>query len=364
MSRYLWLAVPIALIAIAGPTAEQRVVGCCPSPPLGKLVVNADQSVILLWDAATRTEHFIRRASFKGDAADFGFMIPSPSKPELAESGNEAFPTLEKLTEPEVKFARLPRGGGCGGCGCDEYKSTAPGAKNQLSTPDSVRVLAEKDVAGFRAAVLEATSAAALTDWLSKNGYAYSPQIEEWARPYIAQKWKITALKVAKREAGPDVSASALRLSFQTDRPLFPYREPDAASAAKSLGVNSRLLRIYFLADARFKGELTADQPWTGKAAWAGKVRPEDRTRVLGLLGLPATSGPAEWYLTEFEDPWPYRAAPADVYFARDDNQADVRREPITQYIAANSRPDGTFFVLACAFVLVPLLNRVRRWWS
>ena len=41
------------------PTARS----CC-AVSSGKPVVNADQSVIIIWDAATKTQHFIRRASF------------------------------------------------------------------------------------------------------------------------------------------------------------------------------------------------------------------------------------------------------------------------------------------------------------
>lgn len=361
MFRYRWLVVPVAVLVVGHLAAPRPADGCCPAPPSGKPVVNADQTVILLWDAATKTEHFIRKASFKSDAADFGFIIPSPGQPELAESGNAAFPALQKLTEPEVVTKPMPRGGG--GCGCADKSTRAmPGA-----AADTVRVLDRKLVAGFQAAVLEATSAAALTDWLRTNGYAYSPEIEAWAKPYIAAGWKMTALKVAKGagDAAPkDVSASALRLSFKTDRPLFPYREPDPTSAAKALGADHRLLRIYFLADARYRGEMTPESPWTGRVAWAGLLRAEDRTQLLGQLGLPAGTGPDHWWLTEFEDQWPYRAAPADVYFARDADQADVRRPPVVQYVAVPQRPDGSAYLLVAALVLTPVLSRLRRWWG
>src|SRR5881296_2056014 len=80
---------------------------CCPAPPQGKPVVNADQTVVIIWDAATKTQHFIRQASFKSEADDFGFLVPTPSQPELEESGNETFPFLLKLTEPEKK--KVPR---------------------------------------------------------------------------------------------------------------------------------------------------------------------------------------------------------------------------------------------------------------
>lgn len=355
MSRSIPFLLLAALLVSVGPDPARS---CCPAPPSGKPVVNADQTVILLWDPATKTQHFIRKASFKSDADDFGFLVPSPSKPELAESGNEAFPVLQKLTEPEVRTVSRPRGGGCG---CSEYKSTGKVA----ATPDAVQVLDRKLVAGFDAAVLEATSAKALTDWLKEHGYAYSPEIAAWAEPYIKDKWKITALKVARgADKDKTVAASALRMSFQTDQPLFPYREPDPTGPAKSLGASRRLLRIYFLADGRYQGELTRETPWTGKVAWAGKVSPEQRAQVLEQLRLPAGTGPVDWYLTEFEDPWPYRAAPADVYFSRDPSQADVRREPIVQYVAVPTPPDGSVYLLAVAVAISPFLARVRRFWK
>src|SRR4051794_6379519 len=117
---YLSLALPGALlvaILVCDPAPA-----CCPAPPSGKPVVNADQTVILIWDAAKKTQHFIRKASFKSDADDFGFLVPSPSRPELNESGNEAFAVLSRLTEPEVITRQRPRGGA--GCACSD---SAPG---------------------------------------------------------------------------------------------------------------------------------------------------------------------------------------------------------------------------------------------
>jgi hypothetical protein len=114
-----WFALPVAgailLLFLWGFAAP----ACCPVPPAGKPVVNADQTVIIIWDAATKTEHFIRRASFQSEANDFGFLVPTPSRPELQESGNEALPFLQKLTEPETQKLPRPRGGtGCGWGGC------------------------------------------------------------------------------------------------------------------------------------------------------------------------------------------------------------------------------------------------------
>jgi hypothetical protein len=357
MTTRLRLAFPPAAAFVLLSLLSPPVLACCPAPPPGKPVVNADQTVIIIWDAATKTQHFIRQASFKSEADDFGFLVPSPTQPELDESGNEAFPYLLKLTEPEVQKVWRPGFG----LGCTTFNPRM-GAPPAAAPP--VTVLQEKLVAGFQAVVLEARSANALVDWLKEHGYAYSPEVEAWAKPYVEAGWKITALKVAKDRDGQGqktVAASSLRLSFKTDRPLFPYREPDYKSAASALGAQHRLLRIYFIAEGRYRGELTREVPWTGQVAWAGKVGANDRKKLLEMLKLPGVTGPAEWWLTEFEDDWPYRPAPADVYFSRDPDQNPVKRPPIIQYVASPFPPDLAFCALVAAVVLPPLVRRVRR---
>ncbi len=352
MTARIWLSLAAVLLVpslLSSPTPA-----CCPAPPSGKPVVNADQTVVMIWDAASKTQHFIRQASFKSEADDFGFLIPTPSEPELAESGNEAFPFLLKLTEPAKQKISRPSGGM--GCGCS-------GGAHLAATDAAVTVVAEKLVAGFHAVVLAADSADALVDWLKDHGYAFSPEIEAWAEPYVQAGWKITALKVAKGEDGEvnSVSASALRMTFKTDRPLFPYREPDSSNSAQALGAYKRLLRIYFLAEARYRGDLTKEVPWTGTVAWANKLSSEDRKKALDLLKLPENTGPAEYWLTEFEDNWPYKVAPADLYFSRDSNQNNAKREPIIEYASSTSPADAMAYALAAVVVVTPVFRRFHR---
>jgi hypothetical protein len=156
-------------------------------------------------------------------------------------------------------------------------------------------------------------------------------------------------------------------MSFKTDRPVFPYREPDPRSAAESLGARDRLLRIYFIGEARYRGEFTPDQRrtdnqvWTGRVAWTNMLGTDDRLKLLELLRLPATTGPDYWRLTEFEDPWPYRLAPADVTFVRDSDQSTHRREPIYQYVSSRVPMDATVYALGAAVVIPPVWRRIRR---
>src|SRR5262245_48435708 len=119
---------------------------CCPAPPPGSRVLNADQTVVILWDADRKMQHFIRQASFKSEADDFGFLIPSPNEPELNESGNGAFPYLADVTKPEVITQKRPAGGG--GCGCAATMMAPGEAANRRKDEPAVQALKERTVGG------------------------------------------------------------------------------------------------------------------------------------------------------------------------------------------------------------------------
>src|SRR5262249_14088468 len=111
MAARIGIVLTFLVISCLVLTTDDAAHACCAVAPAGKPVVNADQTVIIIWDAATKTQHFIRQASFKSEADDFGFLVPSPTQPELEEAGDGAFPHLRRLTEPPLRVTS-------GGIGC------------------------------------------------------------------------------------------------------------------------------------------------------------------------------------------------------------------------------------------------------
>jgi hypothetical protein len=93
------------------------VLACAPVPPRGGRVDIADESAIIIWDSASHTQHFIRRANFQTTVKEFGFLVPTPSRPTLAEAPDSAFDNLAKVTAPrivaEVRYEPLGAGFGC-----------------------------------------------------------------------------------------------------------------------------------------------------------------------------------------------------------------------------------------------------------
>ena len=311
------LRIGIAAALVLGGIPVQRSAACCAVTRSSRSVVNADQAVIMVWDAEKKTQHFIRQASFKSDAEDVGFLVPTPSRPQLEEAGDAAFATLRKITAPVVEGKSWAIPFGC--------SVAAPVGRS------SVVVIEKKRVAGFDATVLTAANGKDLAEWLREHGYSYSPQVAEWAHPYVAGGWMMVALKVAKPQDNRNslaVSAAALRLSFKTERPLFPYREPESAVAAKQLGTSQRLLRIYFIGEGQYRATLGNDGAWSGRVVWSGDIT-RHRAGLLRDLKLPAATGPAQWWLTEFDDQWPYARAADDVYFTRAANRKVTQRPAV-----------------------------------
>jgi hypothetical protein len=97
------------------------------------------------------------------------------------------------------------------------------------------------------------------------------------------------------------------------------------------------LLRLYFISDARYAGTLDGMGSWSGKAVWSNELPSSEKETLLGLLKLPPSSGPARWWLTEFEDRWPYAIAPGDLYFAPARTQA-----PVLRWADANATHDAS----------------------
>jgi hypothetical protein len=317
-----------AVVLLAG--ACFPALACAPVPPMGATVDIANEEAIIVWDSPSKTQHFIRRASFNTTAKDFGFLVPTPSVPQLAEADDAAFDMLSQRTAARVIKREMTVTssllGMLGALFPSEKSERKMVAKAAAAPPAPVRVLASATVAGFDAVVLEADDAGALDAWLKKSGYVSSPELVEWYKPYIAQKWKITAFKIAAN--APQVPGASVRMSFKTDTPFFPYREPAQAAGAKP-STHARLLRVFLLSDVRFAGSVGPGGNWPGTAVWSDKLPDHALEYLVELTKLPAGLAKQSPWLTEFEDKSSPRPGTDEVFFKRATDQATVKRPDI-----------------------------------
>jgi hypothetical protein len=200
--------------------------------------------------------------------------------------------------------------------------------------PDTVAVLDRQRVAGYDAVVLKATDAHALEEWLQKHGYATRPELTKWLEPYIKQGWIITAFQIPKPDATiNEVSTSAVLMSFDTERPFFPYSEPADQRTGPSIP-GGRLLRVFFVGMQRMQGALEDKKTaWPGRTVWADRLDAKRREFLISDLTKFGASVPDNAFLTVFEDSSSPRPGTADLFFSRSTDQSFVHRPPIINYV-------------------------------
>ncbi len=290
----------------------------------------AGESAVIVWDAATHMEHFIRRAEFETQVKDFGFLVPTPSMPILASADDKSFTSLERRIQPKTDLEVLTG-----------YQLTSwlfqPKTLNETRgispAATSVEVVSSQRVGRYDAVVLKADDVAALSRWLKSNGYASRPTLTAWLAPYVAHHWSITAFKIARNDIGnPILSSAAVRMSFHTDKPFFPYSEP-ADQRQQGSYYGQRLLRVFLINPHRMDGTLglgASGKPWLGRVAWAGALTGIDQIALAKRLALSPTQLPNSPWMTVFEDTSAPRQGTADLYFSPSPSQTAVLTPPIT----------------------------------
>jgi hypothetical protein len=279
---------------------------CAPAPPAGYRASVLAEQALIVWDPQARLEHFIRRASFSTDAPDFGFLVPTPARPELAEAPDAVFDQVNSAIQPEIVRSRTWR--------LEPtlllfYPFLRMRSGGPLDTAHTVRVLEEKRIAGYDATVVEANDASALLRWLGAHGYDARPELREWLKPYVERRWTITAFKVAPPAGETRVGTQAVRMSFACERPFFPYREPADQRQGES---PARELWVYLVAPQRLDGTVGADRPWNRELLYAAPR--QDVGTLLAAALLPSATPGGSW-LHAFRDRSSPRPGVDDLFF-------------------------------------------------
>jgi hypothetical protein len=342
--RNVFIAILLCVLA-------RTAFACAPAPHAGDEIAIVEESALIVWDPATTTEHFIRRATFHGKGRDFGFLVPTPSVPTLAEADDDIFSTLTSWAQPPVKYVTRKE------LDWSPWLTALFMRKEMATTAAAgVEVLATQTIAGYEAAVLEASDSAALQKWLSDHGYAANHDLDYWLDAYVAQRWKITAFKIAA--TNPEARTGAVKMSFVTPRPFFPYREPQSQRTF-SAQLN-RTLHVFFLGPERITGTIGSGTEWPAELR-----RSENLTSAMHAAIAKATSLtlPASLRLTAYEDWLSVRPGMDDLFFNRTDDQSAFIPEPkIIENVETTHIPlDVVLSIIALIAVTVYLRARSRR---
>ncbi|MEV6393699.1 DUF2330 domain-containing protein [Streptomyces sp. NPDC051907] len=313
------LTVVLALVALqlGSLISPAYACGCGAMVPgrQAQMAVRQETSVVA-WNG--RTEQIVMRFTVDGNAPEAAWIMPVPSRAEVELGDRAVFDELYEVTAPVHRERRYfwPRSHDWP-FGSDS-DSAADGAMPGAPAPDAaagVGVVGRERLGDFDVARLTATDPDALREWLEENGFELPPGLAQELQPYVDQKWEYVAVRLAPQEKGSGVvlrgTLDPLRLSFASDRLIYPMRLSRRAKVAQDL-------QLYVLAPHRMepRGSIGGDEP---EVTYAGKVSSYGRLSTL--------TGGGATFLTALEQSFPepgridgdheLRAADEDATFQR-----------------------------------------------
>ncbi|MEV7506898.1 DUF2330 domain-containing protein [Streptomyces sp. NPDC089922] len=307
------VALLFALLAtqVAALVGPAYACGCGAMVSDGQSRIGVDRETsVVRWDG--RTEDIVMRFTVRGDARRAAWIMPVPGRATVELGDGALFDELRDLTRPEHRSRSYfwPRdrdwpfsSGTRDGAGAAAPSAAAP-----------VGVVGREQLGDFDVARLTATDPDALRNWLESNGFELSDRLSTEVRPYVDQRWEYVAVRLAPREPGKVLRGDLdpLRISFASDRLVYPMRLSRMARTPQSLG-------LYVLADHRME-PASAIGGAAPKVTFAGPVRPESGPLATLVAGKPA-------FLTAIDQEFPepgrihadheLRAAAADTPYRR-----------------------------------------------
>lgn len=267
------------------------------------------EQVLIIYDAAKEKQHFIREVTFLESKETFGFVVPTPSRPEVAKVDKTPFEALRTEFPFHSGLGLIGHGGRGFGGGTDE------------ATARSVKVLDVSKVGRFTAFVLAADDSAALAKWLKDNGLQSTPDGDAWLDHYVRMQFFYVALRYdppAKSEASADrgVATETIRISFTTPAPYYPYLEPGRASQAPG----DRLLDLWLVSNEPMTPVALASNgktPTWVRPLKAGQAASDARARLERALdqSLHALLPEAALSVQTFQDQKVSRVGFGDILF-------------------------------------------------
>lgn len=207
------------------------------------------QKVFLDWEPRTKVETLVLQPSFESDAPDLGFVVPTPSRPEMVAVPREFFMELAVFTALSRRV--FPT---------SSLKDPPPVEEGPRQGV-RVKVLAEGIVGTRNYQIVTADKTEALAVWLREHGYDASSR--KALDTYVEKKWCFTLFQndpARTRKQADGVfagEAQPIGLRFSSTEPIYPLR------AAR--GTKDRLDVLFYVqapAKMDLPGEGTYQYQW------------------------------------------------------------------------------------------------------
>lgn len=343
----------LSLLSICGTwqtlPLESRA-ACCYFAAKDKDINQPGQKAFISWNPQSKTEAFTVQPKFEGNAADFGMVIPTPSRPKLDEMPRDFFkdlaiytilmPLPQPIYGPDDQMMMMAKSAQAG---------SARGARfNFAPNIYKVQVLESGVVGSLDYKIIVANDAKGLFEWLKQNKYSYGGD-ESTLNFYIQKKWFFTVMKIdpkqmKKGSAGAYTGeVTPTRFTFPTDKCIYPLKITQISVKNKT--------------DALFYVQAPKEMDLAGDCSW----RPSYRSMYITYL-LGCGAGQAEMSELQQHSRWIAEKKSKDPQFetaklewARklDEAEMSVLEEPLKNYgqAGAGNLPPGARMVALFEFM-------------
>ena len=269
-----------ALVVAAGVFRPVPVrAACCYFSALGSDVNQPSQKAFLTWNPAEQIESFTVQPRFEGNAADFGMVIPTPSRPRLNEMPRDFFKELAVFTilKPmPLERYKLPQWG---------LLPLAPAAMaGDAGASNSVQVIETGVVGSLDYQIITAERADDLYGWLKQNGYHYAGD-EKTLDFYTQKRWIFTVMRIDPKQMkrAPDGSytgeVTPTRFTFASEQLTYPLRITQISVPAQTEALFYVQAPYKVDLAANFSYQYTWEPMWLQAAAYAipEKLTPQEK---------------------------------------------------------------------------------------
>jgi hypothetical protein len=175
-------------------------------------------------------EVMILQVKYEGPPRDFAWVVPLPSKPDVAaiDANKSPFEEISLYTQLRRRWGGRGKG---------------------LQT-EQVTVLERKVVGVYDIAILAASNADALSSWLNKNGYTFPKKRREVLGYYTSKNWFYVAMRIDRKALKSNEikklstgELQPIRFSFATKEMVYPLK-------ISSVNAGETEVLLYILSDA------------------------------------------------------------------------------------------------------------------
>ena len=201
------------LLSLALPQ-EARACGgffCSFSAPVNQ----AAERILFAVEGEDVTAHI--QINYQGDAADFSWVLPLPTVPEMDVGSDLVFDRLHQLTDPRffIEWQKSDCEAG-DGCMCEFDDADLGAGGDPSDSHGGVEVLAEGSVGPFDYKVVSSKDPEAMFTWLNDNGYDQPDAAQPLIEQYVEFGFVFLALKLQKDKDAGEVQPIVIKYQDPT----------------------------------------------------------------------------------------------------------------------------------------------------